>query len=100
MKRETRNDSIVPHMIPCWGKRIKAADAYPTTLQLPTIIDFAIPPANSEPCSRTDITMVERKTTGNTVKIPLNTDPTCENDTATAITTPASNPRKRIFIGV
>ena len=77
-----------------------AADAYPTTLQLPTIMDFAIPPANSAPLSRMDITMVERKTTGNTVKIPLKTDPTWENDTATAITIPASNPLKRIFIGV
>ena len=87
-------------MIPYRGYRIWAADAYPTTLQLPTIMDFAIPPANSEPCSRTDITMVERKTTGNTVKIPLKTESTDENDTATAITIPASNPRKSTFVGV
>ncbi len=69
-------------------------------LGVPNIIDFAIPPAKSGPCSLIEISIVDRKITGNTEKIPLIAAPMFESETAIAIIVPASKPRKIIFVGV
>ena len=63
-------------------------------------MDFARAAANVGPCSRTEITMVERKMTGNTEIIPLRSAPMFERETAIAMMIPASSPRRSIFVGV
>ena len=70
------------------------------TLVHPKIIDFAIPAANSGPCSRPEIIIVDNIVAGKTEKIPLNDAEIFESNTEIAIIVPVSNPRKIIFIGV
>lgn len=55
---------------------------------------------NSGPWSFMEIIIVERKTTGNTEKIPLRIIPMLERLTARAMTMPAMIPRKAILRGV
>jgi len=69
-------------------------------LGVPKIMDFAIPPAKSGPCSLMEISIVDRKITGNTEKIPLIAAPIFDSETAIATIAPARRPRKTIFIGV
>jgi len=56
--------------------------AYATIVGVPNIIDFAIAPAKSEPCSITNMIMVDRNIAGNTEKIPLSTAPILASETA------------------
>ena len=67
------------------------------TLDNPMAMDLAIPAAKSGPCSLTEISMVEEKIAGKTLKIPLRIAPRLERRTAMAITIPARIPLSAIF---
>lgn len=61
---------------------------------------FAMAPVNRAPCSRREISIVERKMAGNTENIPLRMTPTLENVTAMAMTIPAMRLLPRSLSGV
>ena len=73
------------------------AIAYDVTLGVPKIMDFAIPPTKSGPCSRYDIIIVDRKIAGKTEKIPDKIALRFDNTTDTAMTNPAIIPLMSIF---
>jgi len=67
------------------------------TLDIPMVMDFAMPAAKSGPCSLTEMSMVEERIAGKTLKMPLRIAPRLERRTAIAMTMPARVPLSAIF---
>ena len=82
------------------GRRKWRLIEYTATLDIPKIIDFAIPDAKIGPCSLTEINIVEEIIAGKTENIPLIVVPILERKTAIEIKIPAIIPRNAILIDV